>query len=183
MVVSAGQNIEGRMPENWSLQTVVIGKILESPLGSKEIKPVNLKGNLPWILVERTDAEAEALVSWLPNVKSWLTEKVPDVRKDWGEKEKRASENEMAREHHRCNGNELGQTPGDGEGQGGLKCCNPWDHKESDLTGWLNNTKNGFIALLGKGRHSWLMSSKLCVPTQGNKVRNFITMIQGPACW
>ena len=49
--------------------------------------------------------------------------------------EKRVSEDEMAGWHHRCNRHELGQTSGDGEGQRGLACCSPWDHKESDLTG------------------------------------------------
>ena len=51
------------------------------------------------------------------------------LRKDWGQKDKRASEDEMAGWHHRCNGHELGQTPGDGEKQGGLVCCSPWGHR------------------------------------------------------
>ena len=51
------------------------------------------------------------------------------------EKQKRASEDEMAGWHHRCNGHEFGQTLGDGEGQGGLVCCSPWVCKESDMTG------------------------------------------------
>ena len=55
---------------------------------------------------------------------------------DWGQKEKKASEDEMAVWHHRCNGHELGQTPADGEGQGG---CSPWGRKELDTTGWLSN--------------------------------------------
>ena len=55
------------------------------------------------------------------------------------QKEKRVSEDEMAGWHHRCNGHELGQTSGDGEGQGGLVCCSPWGCKESDTTVWLNN--------------------------------------------
>ena len=62
--------------------------------------------------------------------------------------EKRASEDEMAGWHHRCNGFELGKTAGDSEGQGGLACCSPWGHKESDTTGWLNNnfhTAGGFL--------------------------------------
>ena len=46
----------------------------------------------------------------------------------------------MAGQHHPCNEHELGQTPGDGEGQGGLVCCSPWGHKESDVTGQLNNS-------------------------------------------
>ena len=53
---------EGRTPKNWCLRTVVLEKTPESPLDSNEIKPVNLKGNQPWILIGRTDAEAEAPV-------------------------------------------------------------------------------------------------------------------------
>ena len=44
------------------------------------------------------------------------------------------SEGEMAEWHHQCNEHELGQTPGDGKGQGGLACCSSWGHKESDMT-------------------------------------------------
>ena len=114
---------EGRTPKNWCLQTVVLEKTLESPLDSKEIKLVNLKGNRHWILVGRTDAEAEVPVFWSSDTNSWLIGKVPDAGKDWGHKEKRASEDEMAGWHHRCNGQELGKTLGDCEGQGGLACC------------------------------------------------------------
>ena len=57
-----------------------------------------------------------------------------DAGKDGGQKEKRASEDEMAGRHPRCNGHELGQTPGDGEGQGGLTCCSPWGHKHELVT-------------------------------------------------
>ena len=114
--------------------------LYESLLDSKEVKPGNLKGNQPWIPIERTDAEAEASVFWSPEANSQLIGKVPDAGKDWGQK-KRASEDEMAGWHHRCNGYELGQTPGDGEGQGGLGCCSPWGRKELDLTGWLNTNK------------------------------------------
>ena len=79
-----------------------------------QIKPVNLKANQPWILIGRTDAEAEAPVFWSSDTKSWLNGKVPDAWKDWGQKEKRASEDEMAEWHHQCKGRELGQTSGDG---------------------------------------------------------------------
>ena len=51
-------------------------------------------------------------------------------------------EGDMAGWHHRCNEHELGQTPGDGEGQGGLTCCSPWGRKELDTTGRLNNNNN-----------------------------------------
>ena len=63
-----------------------------------------------------------------------LIGKVPGARKDQGQKEKSTSEDEMAGRHHQCKGHKLGQTLGDGEGQGGLECYNPWDHKESDMT-------------------------------------------------
>ena len=110
----------GRMPKNWGLQNVVLEKIPASLLELKEIKPV--KGNQPWILVGRTDSEA--LVFWSSDVNSRLFGKVPDAGKDWGQKEKRASEDEVAGWHHQCNGHELGQTSEDGEGQGGLACNN-----------------------------------------------------------
>ena len=79
-----------------------------------QIKPVNLKGNQHWILVGRTEAEAEAPVFWSSDTKSWLNGKVPDAQKDWGQKEKRASEDEMAGWRHWRKGRELGQTSGDG---------------------------------------------------------------------
>ena len=117
---------EGRAPKNWCLQTVVLEKTPESPLDCKEIKPVNLTGNQPWILIERTDDKAENPGFWSPGAKSRLTGEVLDAGKNWGQKEKGASEDEMAGWYHQCNGHELGQTPGDGEGRGGLACCRPW---------------------------------------------------------
>ena len=67
------------------------------PLDSKEIKPVNPKGNQSWILIGRTDAEAEAAIIWPPNVKSWLIGKDPDAGKYWGQEEKGVTEDEMFR--------------------------------------------------------------------------------------
>ena len=118
---------------------MVLEKTPESPLDSKEIKTVNLKGNQLWILIGRTNAEAEAPVFWSPNVNSQVIGKVPNAGKDWGQKENRASKDEMAEWHHQCNGHELRQTPGDGEGQGGLPCYGPWCCKELATTGQLNN--------------------------------------------
>ena len=132
---------EGRALKNCCLWTVVLEKTPESPLDSKEIKPVNLKGNQPWILVGRTDSEAETLVFWWCDMNSWLTGKVPDAGKDGGQ-EKRVSEDEMARWHHGYNEHELGQTLGDGERQRGLVCYSPWGCKESDTTGRLNSNIN-----------------------------------------
>ena len=79
-------------------------KTLESPLDSKEIKPVNPKGNQPWIFIGRTDAEAEAPILWLPDAKSRLIGKDPDAGKDWGQAEKGTTEDEMVGWHHRLHG-------------------------------------------------------------------------------
>ena len=75
----------------------MLEKTLESPLGSKEIKPVSPKGNKSWIFIGRTDAEAETAIRWPPDVKNWLIGKDPDSGKDWGQKGKRAAEDEMVR--------------------------------------------------------------------------------------
>ena len=109
------------------------------PLDNKEIKPADLKGDQPWISTGRTNVKTEAPVFWSSDVNRQLIGKVPGAGKDWGQKQKRASEDEMAGWHDRCHERELGQTPGDDEGQGGLACCSPWGYRESDRTGWLNN--------------------------------------------
>ena len=75
---------KGRTLKNWCFQIMVLEKTLESPLDSKEIKPVNPKGNQPWIFIGTTDAEAEALILWPPYMKSQLTGKDPDAGKDQG---------------------------------------------------------------------------------------------------
>ena len=72
----------------------VVEKTLESPLDLKEIKPVNPKGNQPWIFIARSDADAEAPILWPPDVKSRFTGKDPDAGKDWGQEEKGATEDE-----------------------------------------------------------------------------------------
>ena len=85
-------------------------------LGQQEIKPVNLKGNQPWILIGRTNAEAEVPILWPPDANSQLMGKDPDAGKDWRQK-KRVTEDEMVGWHHWCNRHKLGQTAGIGEGQ------------------------------------------------------------------
>ena len=121
---------EGWTLKKWCFQTVVLEKILESPLDCK-IKPVNPKGNQPWILIGRTDTEAEASIFWPPDVKSWFTGKDPDAGKDSGQEEggERGWDGWM---DHQLNGHEFKQTLGDSEGQGSLVCCRPWARKESD---------------------------------------------------
>ena len=99
---------------------------LESPGDSKEIKPVNPKGNQPWIFTERTDAEAEAPILWPPDAKSRLIGKVPDAGKDWKQEEKGTTEDEIVGWRLWLNGHEFEQTLGDGGRQGRLACCSPW---------------------------------------------------------
>ena len=94
---------EGRAPENWCPWTMVLEKTPESPVDSQEIKLFSPKENQPWTFVGRTDAEAEAPVFWSPDANSQLIGKVTDARKDWGQKEKRASEDVMVGWHHRHN--------------------------------------------------------------------------------
>ena len=79
---------EDRVQKNWSFQTLVLEKTLESPLDSKKIKPANPKGNQSWIFTGRTDAEAETPICWPPDVQSLLIRKYPDAGKDWRQKEK-----------------------------------------------------------------------------------------------
>ena len=116
-------------------------KTLESPLDSKEIKPVHPKGNQSWIFIERTDAEAKTPIIWSPDAKNWLFGKDPDAEKDWKQEEKGTTEDETVRWHHRLNGHVFEQTPGDAEGQGSLACCSPSGHKEWDTTEQLNLTE------------------------------------------
>ena len=130
---------KGDVLKNRCLWIVLMEKATESPLDSKEIKAVNLKENQPSIHIGRTDAVGKTPVFWSSDVNSWLIGKVPDAGKDWGQKKKRASENEMAGWHHRFNRHELEQTLGDGERQRGQACCSQQGHKESDTTGQLNN--------------------------------------------
>ena len=104
-----------------------------------EIKPVNPKGNQPWIFVGRTDAEAEAPFLWPSDVKNQLIGKDPDAGKDWRWEEKGMTEDEMVGWHHWLNGQEFEQALADGEGQESFACCSPWGCKELDTAEWLND--------------------------------------------
>ena len=86
---------ESQVPKNRWFSTVVLEKTVESPLDCKEIQPVHPKGDQSWVFIGRTDAEAEAPILWPPDVKSWLIWKDPDAGKDWGQKEKGTTKDEM----------------------------------------------------------------------------------------
>ena len=77
----------------------------------------------------KTDVEAETPICWPPHAKSWLIEKDPNAGKDWGQEEKGTTEDEMAGWHHRLDGHEFEWTPGVGDGQGGLACCDSWGRR------------------------------------------------------
>ena len=110
---------EGWAPKNWCIWNVVLDKTLECPLDFKEIKPIHPKGNQPWIFTGRTDAEAEALKLWPPDVKNWLTGKDPDAGRDWRQ-DKGTKEDKMIGWDHWFNRHEFEQALGG---------CSPWGCK------------------------------------------------------
>ena len=112
-------------PKSWCFCTVVL-KTLRSPLDCKEIQPVNPKGDQSWVFIGRTDVEAETLIFWPSDVKSWLIWKDSDAGKDWRQEEKWAAEAEMVGWYHWLDGHEFEQALGVGDGQGSLECCSPW---------------------------------------------------------
>ena len=127
--------------KNWCFWTVVLEKTLESCLDCKEIQPVHPKGDQSWLFIGSTDAEAETPILWPPDAKNWFIWKDPDDGKNWRPREKGTTEDEMAGWHHWLDRREFEWTPGVGDGQGGLACCNSWGCKESDMTEWLNWTE------------------------------------------
>ena len=96
-------------------------------------------------------AKAESPVLWPPHAKSWLIGKDPDAGMDWGQVEKGTTEDEIAGWHHWFVGHESEWTPGVGDGQRGLVCCDSWGRKESDMTEWLNWTEPQSRALQQPG--------------------------------
>ena len=150
----------GWAPKNWCFLIVVLEKTLESSLYSKEIKPVNPKGNQPWIFIGRTAAEAEAPILWLPDAKSWLIGKDPDAAKDWRQEEKGMTEDGMVGWYHQLNGHEFEQTPGAGEGQRNLRAIVhgvakswTWLSDWTELNWTDNSTHSTFLGNLISPHH------------------------------
>ena len=135
----------------------------------KEIQPVHSKGDQSWIFLGRTDVEAETPILWPPDVKNQLIWKDPDAGKDWRQ-EKGSTEDEMVGWHHWFNGHELGQAPGDSEGQGSLACWSPWGRKESDqLSDWTTTLSflylqpTSWILLKRNHQLDWLLLFKYVI--------------------
>ena len=147
---------EGWELKNWCFWTVVLEKTLENPLDSKEIKPVSPKGNQSWILIERTDAEAEAPRLWPPDTKSQLIWKDPNAGKDRGQEEKGATEDKMVECHHWLNGHEFSKLWAKVKDREAW-CAAVHGVSKSQTIYRLNNTsgKLGF-AMLGYVKVSWI---------------------------
>ena len=110
----------------------------------KDIQTVHSEGDQPWDFFGRNDAKAETPVLWPPHAKSWLIGKDSEAGRDWGQEEKGTTQDEMAG----LDGRESEWTLGDGNGQGGLACCDSWGRRESDMTEWLNWTELNWTGLL-----------------------------------
>ena len=128
--------------ERWRLMLLNcgVGEHSWESLDCKEIQPVHSKGDQPWDFFGRNGAKAETPVLRPPHTKSWLIGKDSDAGRDWGQEEKGTTEDEMAGWHHRLDGRESEWTPGVGDGQGGLACCDSWVREESDTTERLSWT-------------------------------------------
>ena len=123
---------ESWAPKNWCFWTVVLEKTLESPLDCNEIHSVHFKGDQSWVFIGRTDAKAETPILWPPQlikIKSWLIGKDSDAGRDSGQDEKGTTEDEMVGWHHRLYWHEFEWTPGVGDRQGGLVCCDSWGRR------------------------------------------------------
>ena len=135
-----------RTRKNWCLGTVVLEKTPEGPLDSKEIKPVNLKGNQPWILVGRTDAKAEAPVFWSSDSNSWLTgkslmlEKIEGRRRRGHQRMRWLDGITDAMDMNSCKPWEMVRDR--------TAYCSTWGRKESNTTGWLNNNLSPLVTII-----------------------------------
>ena len=108
---------------------------------TNSLSPVHSEGDQPWDFFGRNDAKAETPILWPPHAKSWFIGKDCDAGRDWGQEEKRTTEDETAGWHHWLDGCESEWTLWVGDGQGGLACCDSWGCKELDTTEWLNWTE------------------------------------------
>ena len=134
---------ESWAPKNWCFWTVVLEKTLQSPLDCKEVQPVHPKEISPGFSLEGLVLKLKLQYFGHLMRRVWLIGKVSDAGRDWGQEEK-GTEDEMVGWHHRLDGHEFEWTPGVGDGQVGLACCDSWGCKESDTTERLNWTELKF---------------------------------------
>ena len=154
---------ESWVPKNWCFWTVVLEKTLEGPLDCKEIQPVHSEGDQSWVFFRRNDAKAKLQYF------GHLMRRVDSVEKPLmlggiGGRRRRGRQDEMAGWHHWLNGHEFEWTPGVGDGQGGLACCNSWGRKELDTTEQLNWTELRSLPCRDMWGSSWgyiLLHSKV----------------------
>ena len=148
---------EGWVPKIWCFPMVVLEKILESPLDSEKIKPVNPKGHQPWIFIGRTDAEAPIL--WPHDVKSQLVGKDPDNGKDRGQEEKGTTEDEMVGWNHQVNG---------------------WVCTNSGR--WWMTSKPGVLQFMGlqRVRHNWVTKQQQKLVFQSMALYAFQNIVSSP---
>ena len=171
--------------EELMLLNLVLKKTLESPLDCKGIKPVHPKGDQSWILIGRTDDEADAPTLWPPDAKNWLIGKDPDAGKGWRREEKGTIEDEIFGWYLWLNAYAFGQAPGVGGGQWSLECCSPWGCKEQDMTEQLNWTNAPFqtpemcewlrydVSAFQESQSCWLLRcwGRVTADTSMNKVQ------------
>ena len=127
--------------KNWCFWTVLLEKSLESPLDCKEIQPVHIKGDQSWVFIEGLMLKLKLqyfghLMRRVDSLEKTL------ILEEIGGMRRRGWQDEMAGWHHWLDGRESQWTPGAGDGQGGLACCDSWGRKELDTTEWLNWTEH-----------------------------------------
>ena len=149
---------ENRASKNWCFWIVVLEKTLDSPLASKDIKPVNPKGNKSWVFIVGINTEYEGPILWLPDAKSQLIGKDSDAGKDWRWEEKGMTEEGMDGWHHWLNGLEFERGLGYGEGEGNLGCYSSWGHKDQT---WLSD----WTTTMYKSPKFWTVSAVWPAPS------------------
>ena len=131
-----------------------VGEDSWESLGLQGNPTVHSEGDQLWDFFGRIDAKAETPGLWPPHVKSWLIGKDSDAGRDWGQEEKGTTEDEMAGWHHWLDGHESEWTPGVGDGQGVLACCDSWGLGH-DWAPELNWTEWGYIVKIDKLPWEW----------------------------
>ena len=135
---------EGRVLKNWCYRTVVLEKpfknCLDKKLNQSILKEINPEYSLEGLML-KLKLQYFGHLMQIANISNWQ-EKTLMLGKTEGRRRRGRHRMRWLRWYHQCNGHELGQTAGDGEGQGSLACCSPWGREESDKTWRLNNNNN-----------------------------------------